>query len=574
MIPIDFILYLTNFITPPNPMLLMAAGDDFPTDFCSGASFAVSCIEIANQEALSILDHISSLNVKGKMINPIVLSDGNHEDLISELNKDPLAFSQNGLWFMPIEYMSLIDLRLDSKIFFYSANSADGFDLIESYAIKGGTPIAKTLDVWHPGVKTKLNQGQLSLATSIMGRRPDLQGAVLRHSWFEDPPYVKHVIDESGQVVSTVGYNAALLTELQGQMNFSIEDVPPTIPHWGRFKNGSWHGIVGMLVDRDIDVSAVGILMMPERLAAIDFCWPTFSEEITLMTVKSTRSKLNVWVFMEIFPMAVWVISLALIILATLFFSVASKLPISESFALMVRLGLQMGYQVLTPNRTTKVLLLVSAMCLNLVFIFFTCDLTTRMTVEPPKLDIRSFEDVTRKGYMVVTASLNHEKKLKTALKDSAMKEVAENNIINFDHDVKDRYRPTRLFVNGHWDDKVVLYGTYDPHSDNELENQLIGLKIEEAYNEYEGIGLQKYSEFTELFNYHIMKLFEMGMVDRLMRKHVIKHDKEYGIAEPITLGYENLFFPFGIILLGVILAGVAVFGESIIKRMVKLVCK
>ena len=67
------------------------------------------------------------------------------------------------------------------------------------------------------------------------------------------------------------------------------------------------------------------------------------------------------------------------------------------------------------------------------------------------------------------------------------------------------------------------------------------------------------------------MKLINMGVVDRFKRKYVMKHDEEYGIAEPITLGYENLFFPFGIITLGVVLAGVAIVGEGIIKGMGKL---
>lgn len=190
------------------------------------------------------------------------------------------------------------------------------------------------------------------------------------------------------------------------------------------------------------------------------------------------------------------------------------------------------------------------------------------MTTESPKLDIRSFEDIIKKGYMVVPVNSNAYKKLAAAPKDSAMKQVAENHIIHFDHDLKDK--TTRLFISGHWDDTVVLYGTYDPYSDNELEKQLIGLQIEESYNEYEGIGLQKNSEFTELFNHHIMKLYEMGVMDRLMRKHVIRHDKQYGLAEPVTLGYENLMFPFGIFILGVVIGGIATVAEGIIKLIMK----
>ena len=58
-----------------------------------------------------------------------------------------------------------------------------------------------------------------------------------------------------------------------------------------------------MLVNKEIDVSAIGLLMMPERRVAVDLCYPTFSEEKTLMMAVSNKNKLNVWVFMEILPL-------------------------------------------------------------------------------------------------------------------------------------------------------------------------------------------------------------------------------------------------------------------------------
>ena len=58
-----------------------------------------------------------------------------------------------------------------------------------------------------------------------------------------------------------------------------------------------------MLVNKEIDVSAIGLLMMPERRIAVDLCYPTFSEEKTLMMAVSSKNKLNVWVFMEILPL-------------------------------------------------------------------------------------------------------------------------------------------------------------------------------------------------------------------------------------------------------------------------------
>ena len=36
------------------------------------------------------------------------------------------------------------------------------------------------------------------------------------------------------------------------------------------------------------------------------------------------------------------------------------------------------------------------------------------------------------------------------------------------------------------------MYGVFDPYSEHELEKQLVGLNVEEAFPIFEGIGLQK----------------------------------------------------------------------------------
>ena len=184
------------------------------------------------------------------------------------------------------------------------------------------------------------------------------------------------------------------------------------------------------------------------------------------------------------------------------------------------------------------------------------------MTVEPPKLNIRSFEDVIKNGYKVITEGEEWEE-LSEAPSGSAMKEVATNHIIHIFHDETED-EALKGFFDGQYGDRVLLYGVHDPYSDDEFEKQLIGLDIEEATTKYASIALQKDSEFKEIFNYHIMKLFEMGVVDRLRRKYLFRHDEDYGLLDAVSLGYENLFFPFGIMAMGVVIAGLSMAGEGI----------
>ena len=67
----------------------------------------------------------------------------------------------------------------------------------------------------------------------------------------------------------------------------------------------------------------------------------------------------------------------------------------------MARLFLQLGSELSVRGRAAKTVLLASALGLNLVFFYYTCDLTAKMTCSPSKLDIGSFQDIKDLGYKV-----------------------------------------------------------------------------------------------------------------------------------------------------------------------------
>ena len=69
--------------------------------------------------------------------------------------------------------------------------------------------------------------------------------------------------------------------------------------------------------------------------------------------------------------------------------------------AVMARLFLQLGSNLSMRGHAAKAVLLVSAIGLNLVFIYYTCDLTAKMTSSPSKIDISSFQDIKDLGYKV-----------------------------------------------------------------------------------------------------------------------------------------------------------------------------
>ena len=121
---------------------------------------------------------------------------------------------------MPLHYEGLVPLRLDSRVMLYNGTDTYGYSLYESYAIKGGPPITEKISEWHPKHGAP---GNVKLFANVAERRSNLRGAVVRYSWFHNPPFVRFVKDRSGSVVDFVGFYVDLFEELKAQGGNSIE---------------------------------------------------------------------------------------------------------------------------------------------------------------------------------------------------------------------------------------------------------------------------------------------------------------------------------------------------------------
>ena len=100
---------------------------------------------------------------------------------LRELSDHPLLFGGGRTWVLPLEYADELRLRLDNNIFFYEETPlGDGFSVYESYAVRGGSPVTKMLFNWNPGMAPFTAGAPMYL----LGNRGDLNGAVLRNSWF------------------------------------------------------------------------------------------------------------------------------------------------------------------------------------------------------------------------------------------------------------------------------------------------------------------------------------------------------------------------------------------------------
>jgi hypothetical protein len=63
------------------------------------------------------------------------------------------------------------------------------------------------------------------------------------------------------------------------------------------------------------------------------------------------------------------------------------------------------------------------------------------------------------------------------------------------------------------------------------LHLSLVALETTDTFETWSTMGIRNNWEFAELFNFHIIKLFERGVMDKIKRKWIKSPTKQYGIA-------------------------------------------
>ena len=230
--------------------------------------------------------------------------------------------------------------------------------------------------------------------------------------------------------------------------------------------------------------------------------------------------------------------------------------------ALTLRFLLQMSYKIPTISIASKILIFVTALCFKMIFIYYTCTLKAIMTSESQQINIRSFEDVVTQGFTVMTRQFGTQPYdiLANAPEGSAMKHIYGSDM----HFVIQEENEDKAMQRLKGDFKTLYFGQFDKEAQRA---NLIPLDIAEAVRLYKAIALQKDSEFTRVFKYHLLNLFESGKIERINHKWMSEKDEDFGMEEPIQLGYEHVLFPCAFLALGLTLALSLTLVEWVAKR-------
>ena len=217
---------------------------------------------------------------------------------------------------------------------------------------------------------------------------------------------------------------------------------------------------------------------------------------------------------MKIFTYDAWAMCIFLIIVSSAAFMILENVGRanfhgnndSEEFtmvnSLAVSLGLliQNSYAVETSKMSSRILYLAISASTLVLFAYYTCDMTSRLT-GPSAIPIKSFADVEKYGYkIVVTPEGTSGRHLKDVFPQIFKKSLK----------VKSFQIPVKLMLehpNHLW---------FAEDSDAVTRKELVSLIIDETSLVHYGFAFQLNSEFTDLFNHHLLKMAEAGVIQRL----------------------------------------------------------
>jgi hypothetical protein len=178
----------------------------------------------------------------------------------------------------------------------------------------------------------------------------------------------------------------------------------------------------------------------------------------------------------------------------------------------------------------------------------------------------RSFHDVIEQGYKVVAiADSSNQEVLSQSEPGTAMHEVyystMDGNDAAFVASAADgmeliKTRAKTLFFAGN------LVAATDP--------SLVALKLSDSVRGNMAFGYRKDSEYSGLINLYLRKLEESGALHRISKEWDKRPLIRYGMEDAVSLGYDNVMFPFSICALGVMASAISLTFERMRKRGLK----
>ena len=387
-----------------------------------------------NQDEEQVSRHFYRLFLLGDLTMAIFMDNGHHL-LLDLLINNLQMFNSRVIGLISENDMNIsasFTMRLTSRLYMYTSRGSS-IILKELYAVNGKNKVQR-VGIW------KESTGLIIPMIKMWERRSNLEGMELRVATMSFPPMQMLTHDISNKTI-TGGEGLFLdpLNVLAKKLNFTICFMSPNDKQWGALtKNGSWTGMIGMLVNQEADIAAADISATEARQRAVTFAEAIVEEIVTLISAPSGGKGASPWIYFEIFPRDAWYLTGSMVLIVTACFYMIHYSGInflhgqfdSEDFTIITGFGLslsffrQIYYNVNINCNSTKLLFLTSAITSYLLYIHYTAYLTAASTYGK-QTKIHSFWDVLSGDYEVFTyKDMVYHHLLSNAAPDTAMHEV------------------------------------------------------------------------------------------------------------------------------------------------------
>jgi hypothetical protein len=217
-------------------------------------------------------------------LNIIFLLGNGHEDLLSMTSGD-FNLLNSGVTLVTSHKpdTSLIKLRLDSKLFFFTELGGK-IHLSEIYSIKSLTSIERVIGEWSE------ETGLVVAIPNIWERRADLMDThldcvTLGYTFLTQV----HHDSRNKNLTKVTGLFDDYLSQLESQLNFTAKVSLSKDGMWGSMAEDrmTWNGMVGMLIKNETDIGTAGLTRTLLRDKVVDFGIPMEQSIITLIQARN-----------------------------------------------------------------------------------------------------------------------------------------------------------------------------------------------------------------------------------------------------------------------------------------------
>eukprot|EP00094_Tigriopus_californicus_P012406 TCALIF_11993-PA protein Name:"Similar to grid2 Glutamate receptor ionotropic, delta-2 (Danio rerio)" AED:0.26 eAED:0.28 QI:0/-1/0/1/-1/1/1/0/466 len=428
-------------------------------------------------------------------------------------------------WMFPHGTQFDFKLRLDSRVYIYEYVT-DKIFIHEVYDILNYSRVCQEIGSYPDNMEFK----------SLVTRRRNLKGVTLRAGQVD--------FVAMGRPEFQGQFGGQHFDSLEKMMNFSTVSVFPKSGTWGTyFPNGEWNGVVGLLKEGEIDISMEILSSTEDREDFLTMAVAISSDIVTLVSKASRENKANVWSYLEILTIDVWIAYAGTMGFATYIISWAFSNYWLDSLGQLSQMSLMLSSSVTSREWSQQVAFLSIFTSCFLVFTFYTALLTSTMTYSTAPNEINSFEDVHLLGYKVVCVESSMIQQLLTSPNTTQeLKKLSQVTVfypLGEAENILDRM------------DKVVgLTITDQRFSDEGL------VSIGDQTYTFEGsYAFPKNTDMKEVFDSALVKLKEFGLIPPVPQIPHIRTLQNIASNEPVALEIAHIGLLFGVLALGILLS-------------------